>query len=409
MFKLAQYAPSADPVNLTRVVFFWLPTSLQAACHAQPFESKALFLMSYALFFVAWLVSVVLAIWFQIGRLGFSGDNNLEKLPLSSSEYELPSHFQRVQTWASILHAVTLVAQTLGLYGWRLGAEAQFRVTPRLKQLFLRQPGNTGKPRVLYSVDSNGSVSRAGRSGGGGARSRNNNNTRSQSVVNARARRERERSVHLHRPGQMGLGAALQGGIQGGFNGLSALGHGVLGGIQSGYEHGALGFPRHSGQPAGREEDGPPERGGVLFDGGVGNGRVLGGVVGGVVGGLGGLATGVVGGGLNAMFGNGYGELDDEDDEDEDGAEVVDGEPLFFNVITGIKPTSAIGGEDEKAAEEEDFVLHFKVMFKIARARYTSPFHCEDRSSFMVYSSIAELVIRMNVVAYFQFSYTIIP
>jgi hypothetical protein len=438
MFKLAQYAPSADPVNLTRVVFFWLPSSLQAACHAQPFESKTLFLMSYALFFAAWMVSVVLAIWAQVGRLGGLGANEVEKLPMSSHEYEMPPHFQRVQNWASTVHAITLLAQTLGLYGWRLGAEAQFRVTPRLKRLSLQQPGRSaaaaaaaGKPKVLYSADSSvggAGVGRGGsRSGGGGrgyARARNNNTTRSGSISNARARRERERSLHFlgggghHGHTAVGYAAsALQGGIHGGMHGLSALGRGVLGGIQSGFHHGAQGFHRHglptTGEAAapggegggehlddvtgneGERYDHPPQG---LLPGGIGKGRVLGGVVGGVVGGLGGLATGVVGGGLNAVFGNGYGEVHDDDEEaDEDDAEVIDGEPLFFNVITGIKPTNA--SEDVNAAEDEDFVLYFKVRQHIGMHSgrdnsFTSSlvFRCVDVLEFFIFYAFSNCI-----------------
>jgi hypothetical protein len=352
MFKLAQFAPSADPVNLARLVFWWLPGPLQVACHAQPYESKALFLLSYAVFFGAWLASALLFAWAQVSDHLPSSDRSLE---LNPDAYAMPDQFRKVQTFANGLHALTLAAQTLGLYGWRLGVETQFRVTPRLKELKLKQPGEPGKPRVLFSVD-RGGVGGRGSSAAGGGRAAGGGAGRSGSKSAARARARRERARQKFGTGQLGLAA-----LGSGLGGLQAFSSGVLGGIGDGFRQGAGGFRRFGGDDDGEDED---EDGGD----GVGDGNLVagsrralgagaglvGGVVGGVVGGLGSLATGVVGGGLNAVFGKSFG--GGESDEDE--VEVVDGEPLFLNVVTNIAPCSTDDGAD---STDPDFILYFKV------------------------------------------------
>ena len=356
MFKLAQFAPSADPVNLARLVFWWLPGPLQVACHAQPYESKALFLLSYAVFFGAWLASALLFAWAQVSDHLPSSDRSLE---LNPHAYAMPDQFRKVQTFANGLHALTLAAQTLGLYGWRLGAEAQFRVTPRLKELKLKQPGEPGKPRVLFSVD-RGGVGGRGSSAAGGGRAAGGGAGRSGSKSAARARARRERARQKFGTGQLGLAA-----LGSGLGGLQAFSSGVLGGIGDGFRQGAGGFRRFGGDDDDGGGGGGGDEGG---GGGDGNGNLVansrralgagaglvGGVVGGVVGGLGSLATGVVGGGLDAVFGKSL--SGGESDEDE--VEVVDGEPLFLNVVTNIAPSSPDDGAD---STDPDFILYFKV------------------------------------------------
>ena len=58
MFKLSQFSPDADRVDLGRVACFFLPDSLRQGCHAKPGESKALFMTFFYVFFWTWVVSV---------------------------------------------------------------------------------------------------------------------------------------------------------------------------------------------------------------------------------------------------------------------------------------------------------------------------------------------------------------
>jgi hypothetical protein len=241
MFKLAQYSPEADPVNLGASVFFYLPRQLQRACHAAPSESKTYFYTYFGLFFSAWLIGAAIGIWEHTTEISFL-----------DSSYNLPESFMKYQTDVNRLHYLSLVLQTGGLRFWLLGVEAHFKVRPRLREIRLKQPGE--KVQSLFDCEAD-----AHKRKGAGAGGRHNDNGSSGSGSGqggkgdwrSRALEHRARTKTLFRSHVQGF---QDGGLgQGGKLLLTDLGSG-LGGIGAGIG-GFLGLARSGGDDDGGDDE----------------------------------------------------------------------------------------------------------------------------------------------------------
>eukprot|EP00614_Pseudopedinella_elastica_P033845 CAMPEP_0172626468 /NCGR_PEP_ID=MMETSP1068-20121228/150431_1 /TAXON_ID=35684 /ORGANISM="Pseudopedinella elastica, Strain CCMP716" /LENGTH=389 /DNA_ID=CAMNT_0013436087 /DNA_START=119 /DNA_END=1285 /DNA_ORIENTATION=+ len=136
MFKLAQYSPDADPVNLGAFLFALFPSFVERLCQAEHGESKALFRTFFMVFFMTWTTGALF--WL----LNVCSGEYL----FNHGAYQLPSRFLAVQDLAGYWHNLTLLAQLLGLYFWTLGVDAQFKVRPRLAEVRIRQPRNLQGP-----------------------------------------------------------------------------------------------------------------------------------------------------------------------------------------------------------------------------------------------------------------------
>ena len=90
MFKMAQYSPASDRINLGAFIFCMLPARIQDSCQAKPEESKALFGIYFLSFLWTWIASILVVIVDIIAKLSDNDISDKVFEYFNSSTYHVP-------------------------------------------------------------------------------------------------------------------------------------------------------------------------------------------------------------------------------------------------------------------------------------------------------------------------------